>query len=58
MFDALVDWVEKGRAPEGLVSVQENNGEKRRSRPICAYPALPRYKGRGDPELASSFRCR
>jgi hypothetical protein len=58
MFDALVEWVEKGREPEGLISVQENNGEQRRSRPVCAYPALPRYKGRGDPNLASSFRCR
>ena len=27
------------------------------SRPICPYPALPRYKGVGDPTKASSFVC-
>jgi hypothetical protein len=58
MFDALVEWVEKGREPEGLVSFQDNHEGRQRSRPLCAYPALPRYKGRGDPALATSFRCR
>jgi hypothetical protein len=27
------------------------------SRPICAYPVLPRYKG-GDPNDAASFECK
>jgi hypothetical protein len=26
------------------------------SRPVCPYPALPRYKGVGDPKKASSFK--
>jgi hypothetical protein len=28
------------------------------SRPICAYPALPRYGGQGDSNDAASFVCR
>jgi feruloyl esterase len=28
------------------------------SRPICAFPALPRYRGSGDPNDAASFECR
>jgi hypothetical protein len=58
MFDALVEWVEKGRDPQALVSVEENYGGRPRSRPICAYPALPRYRGRGDPARSTTFRCR
>ena len=27
------------------------------SRPVCPYPALPRYTGVGDPTKASSFAC-
>jgi feruloyl esterase len=27
------------------------------SRPVCAYPALPRYKGTGDTNAAASFEC-
>ena len=26
--------------------------------PLCAYPALPRYPGKGDPTAAVSFECR
>jgi hypothetical protein len=28
------------------------------SRPICAYPALPRYDGKGDANKPESFACR
>ena len=27
------------------------------SRPVCPYPALPRYSGIGDTKQASSFVC-
>jgi hypothetical protein len=27
------------------------------SRPMCRYPTYPRYRGSGDPKLASSFTC-
>ena len=26
-------------------------------RPICSYPQIPVYKGTGDPNVASSFKC-
>jgi hypothetical protein len=57
LFDALVAWVERGVSPEGLTAVQSRADNRDRSRPLCAYPAMPRYKG-GDPDLASSFNCR
>lgn len=52
---AIVAWVEKGRAPAELVAT--GNAFPGRSRPLCPYPRETRYKGRGNPERASSFRC-
>ena len=55
-FDALsvLDaWVQGGTAPTAL-TVQDNHSG--RTRPLCAYPAWPRYTG-GDVNAASSFAC-
>jgi feruloyl esterase len=57
-FDALssiVRWVEKGRAPARLEATGVTFPG--RSRPLCPYPTETRYRGRGDGERASSFRC-
>jgi feruloyl esterase len=60
---ALVDWVEKGQAPQALTaSLNPANKEvpadwsKTRTRPLCAWPQVARYQG-GDLESAASFRC-
>ncbi len=53
---ALENWVEHGRAPERLV-VTDTAGVPGRTRPLCEYPAWPRYAGGGDVNLAASFRC-
>jgi hypothetical protein len=29
----------------------------KRTRPLCAYPQIARYKGTGDKDSASSFIC-
>jgi len=62
-LDALVDWVEKGQAPDRLVArVNPANKElpaswsPQRSRPLCPHPQVVRYAG-GDIESATSFRC-
>lgn len=57
MLDALVDWVERGRAPEGLTATQHYPDGHQRSRPLCAFPALPRYRGSGNPDGAANFVC-
>ena len=56
-FDALTaleNWVERGIAPQSLLATKE---DPPLSRPLCPYPALPRYKGAGDPNDAASFEC-
>jgi feruloyl esterase len=58
-FDALtaiVDWVEKGAAPSSLTAT--GRAFPGRSRPLCAYPLHPQYKGQGNPEDAANFECR
>ncbi|MFJ4102986.1 tannase/feruloyl esterase family alpha/beta hydrolase [Amycolatopsis japonica] len=49
---ALVDWVEDGKAPATLSAA---NGGK--TRDLCPYPQVSRYRGHGDPAVASSYRC-
>jgi feruloyl esterase len=63
-FAALVAWVEQGRAPSDLVAtVRADNPElpagwsPSRSRPLCDWPKVARYRGTGDLESAASFVC-
>ena len=53
---ALVDWVEKGQAPQRIVA-RGTTVFPNRSRPLCPYPQHAQYKGSGDPEDAASFSC-
>jgi Tannase and feruloyl esterase len=53
---ALENWVEKGIAPTGQITV-DSVGVPGRSRPMCEYPTWPRYNGTGDVKLAASFTC-
>ncbi|MDB5766972.1 MAG: hcaG [Collimonas fungivorans] len=53
---ALENWVEQGSAPVSQV-VSDTAGIPGRSRPLCEFPAWPRYKGAGDVNLAASFSC-
>ncbi|WP_421705172.1 tannase/feruloyl esterase family alpha/beta hydrolase [Alloalcanivorax xenomutans] len=53
---ALENWVEQDVAPENQVTM-DLIGEPGRTRPLCDYPAWPRYVDGGDPMSASSFEC-
>ena len=35
----IVDWVEKGAAPAKLIGARVTDGETKRTRPLCPYPA-------------------
>lgn len=56
-LDALEAWVERGEAPGELVATDAHQATLGRTRPVCLYPAWPRYKGEGDSNLAASFEC-
>ena len=55
LLGAVVDWVEKGTAPDAVVAT--GRAFPGRSRPMCAYPTHAQYKGSGDPEDAKNFEC-
>jgi hypothetical protein len=56
LLTALVDWVEKGTAPDFVIA--KGKAFPGRTRPLCAYPQYAHYKGQGDPEDAKNFECR
>jgi feruloyl esterase len=56
LLTPLVDWTEKGQTPTPPVAT--GKAFPGQSRPICPYPAYPRYDGKGDPKSAASFQCR
>ena len=54
MLTPLDEWVQQDKAPERIVATKANSPI---SRPLCAWPALPHYKGEGDPNSEASFAC-
>jgi feruloyl esterase len=56
LLGAVVDWVEKGAAPNAVTAT--GRSLPGRSRPLCAYPQHAHYKGSGDPQDARNFECR
>jgi len=59
-FDALgavQKWVEEGVAPDQIKATYSDRGKPYRTRPVCPYPEVAIYKGSGDSNDASNFKC-
>ena len=59
-FEALQAWVEEGKAPDQIIyghSMGGRGGKVYRTRPVCAYPGIAKYKGSGDINDAANFTC-
>ncbi len=58
---ALDRWVEQGIAPDTLVATKYVNDDPRqgvaRTRPLCRYPQVVRYRGSGSIDDAANFVC-
>jgi hypothetical protein len=54
---ALDRWVETGAAPSAPVVADISPATRGRTRPLCRYPAWPRYNGSGDINNAGSYSC-
>lgn len=70
MLTPLINWVEKGQAPDSVVASARGTGNAggvnadvpatwsaTRTRPLCTYPQVAKYKGTGSLEDAGSFSC-
>jgi feruloyl esterase len=54
---ALINWVEKGKAPDSLRAARVVEGKEVRTRPLCPYPQVARYSGQGSIDDAANFSC-
>ena len=58
---ALVKWVEQGVAPERIIASKfrpgQPNDPAERTRPLCAFPLVARFKGTGSTDEAANFDC-
>lgn len=70
MLSSLVNWVERGVAPDSVVATARGTGNAggvnaevpsawaaNRTRPLCAYPKVAKYSGSGSIDLAYNFTC-
>lgn len=54
---AVINWVEKSKAPDTIVASKVVNSQVVRTRPLCPYPQVARYSGQGSIDDAANFRC-
>ncbi len=54
---AAMEWVEKGKAPTVITGAHVEGGKTTRTRPLCPYPQVARYKGTGSIDEAMNFSC-
>jgi feruloyl esterase len=60
VFDALTpleQWREQGTAPTEILASHSTNGKVDRTRPLCPYPQIAKYKGSGSIDQAEHFAC-
>jgi feruloyl esterase len=55
---AMEQWVERGTPPVQLIASRPAGDRVERSRPLCPYPQVARYKGTGSIDEAANFSCR
>jgi feruloyl esterase len=54
---AMIDWVEKNKAPGSVVASRVVDNQVVRTRPLCPYPQVARYSGTGSIDDAANFHC-
>ena len=61
VFKSLVNWVERGVAPEKIVATKYVDDDESkavvRTRPLCEYPKIAKYQGTGSIDDAANFAC-
>ena len=61
VFKALVKWVKEGTAPDQVIATKYTADDPTqpvlRTRPLCVYPKVAKYKGSGSTDDAANFVC-
>ena len=55
---ALEQWAEKNKAPDVMIASHLTDGTVDRTRPLCPYPQIAQYTGKGSIDDAKNFVCR
>jgi feruloyl esterase len=50
-------WREEGKAPQQILASHATAGKVDRTRPLCPYPQVAKYKGSGSTDDAANFAC-
>ena len=56
-MSALEKWVEHKQPPERIEAKRVRNGSVDRTRPLCPFPQVAKYKGSGSTDDAANFIC-
>jgi feruloyl esterase len=54
---AIEQWVGAGNAPESIVAAHMTAGKPDRTRPICPYGKVAKWKGTGSTDEVANFMC-
>jgi feruloyl esterase len=58
MMSAISQWAEGGKPPATVIAVHKTKeGTVDRTRPLCPYPQIAKYKGSGSIDEAANFVC-
>jgi feruloyl esterase len=57
MMAAIESWTKTGRAPESVAASHRTDGVVDRTRPLCPFGKVARWKGTGSTDDAANFAC-
>jgi feruloyl esterase len=58
MLGVMRRWVERGQAPQDVIASRVEHGKVVRTRPLCPYPQVATYEGKGSTDDAKNFVCK
>ena len=56
-INLIEQWVEQGKPPARVIASHSTAGHVDRTRPLCPYPQVARYRGSGSIDDAANFSC-
>jgi feruloyl esterase len=57
-LDVLEAWVTSGKVPDKIIASRSEAGKVVRTHPLCPYPQMAVYNGKGSPDDAANFTCK
>ena len=57
MIGPLEQWAEHGTAPQSVTASHRTGPKVDRTRPLCPYPQVAKFKGTGSTDDATNFTC-